>query len=395
MANEDVKMFAKIDVDIAPEEVEREKAEQAALKEALERAAEVAPAIKLRRTRKQMVDKFTTHLWELENLFLTAQAAKGNTDETIKYYRTCFKTLYRFLAFDQTATLEDYQKVLDKYSDEADFGRNLPMICLEMDDIDYKFREYLKTIRELGEQSINKEFRGYRAIHYFAMDNGWLERRKITIKDVEPPIKNTYTKDEIERLIEKPDIDDFSRYRSWVMVCFFLATGVRVTSAISLKVGDIDLEEGYANVNIVKNRNPLRITLMKSIVPKLEEYIREWRSDDNGLPLYDEYLFCNPYGQRLTRDAASKIIAAYNHSRGVQKTSIHLFRHTFAKNWIVEGGDIAMLQKMLGQKSLKMVTRYANLYSTDVKPKAEEFALLNKVQPRTGRQKIQRRGNAR
>ncbi|WP_077533465.1 tyrosine-type recombinase/integrase [Massiliimalia massiliensis] len=393
MGKEQGNFFANIDIEVAPQEIEKEQAEEKAWQEALERASIAAPNVKLKRTKKLMVDKMTTPLWKLESLFMSEQEAKNNTDETLKYYRSCFKTLYEFLAIHATEEEEDFQKVLEQYNgDVIRFAKNLTLLFLESDEIDYWYRNYLKDVRKLSEQTILKEFRGFRAINYFAMENGWIERRKINIKDVEPPIKNTYTQDEIARLIVKPDIDDFSKYRSWVMVCLFLATGMRVTSAISLKVSDIDLEEGYANVNVVKNRSPIRISLVKSIIPKLEEYIREWRSDDRGVPLYDEYLFCNPYGQKLTRDAASKVIASYNRSRGVGKTSIHLFRHTFAKNWILDGGDIATLQKMLGQKSLKMVTRYANLYATDIKPKAEDHALLNKVQPRSGRTKLKRRG---
>ncbi len=393
MGNGKDNLFANIDIEVAPQEIEKEEAEQKAWQDSLERASLAAPNLKLKRTKKLMVDKMVTPLWKLESMFMAEQEAKNNTDETLKYYRSCFKTLYEFLAIDATEKTEDFSKILERYNgDVISFAKNLPLVFLEMDEIDYWYRNYLKDIRKLSEQTILKELRGFRAINYFAMDNGWIEQRKIKIKDVEPPIKNTYTKEEIERLIVKPDIDDFSKYRSWVMICLFLATGMRVTSAVSLKVGDIDLEEGYANVNVVKNRSPIRISLVKSIIPKLEEYIREWRSDDNGVPLYDEYLFCNPYGQKLTRDAASKVIASYNRSRGVTKTSIHLFRHTFAKNWILNGGDIATLQKMLGQKSLKMVTRYANLYATDIKPKAEDHALLNKVQPRSGRTKLKRRG---
>ena len=392
MAKRDVKVKYDLDIDIAPIEASNEMKAEEELKEALREASKVAPHIKLRRTKKLMINKLQTPLYELEDLFIVNQQAKNNTEETIKYYKACFKMIYSFLGFHAPDTFKDYEKIINEYGEKFEFGKILPIVYLEMDDFDFQYRDFLKDIKKLSEQTINKELRGYRAIVYFAMDNGWLDRRKITIKDVEPPIKNTYTTEEIERLIVRPDIDDFAKYRSWMMVCFFLATGMRVTSAISLKVGDIDLEEGYANVNIVKNRNPIRITLVKSIVPKLEEYIREWRSNEDGMPFYDEYLFCNPYEDKLTRDAASKVIATYNRSRGVQKTSIHLFRHTFAKNWILNGGDIIILQKMLGQKSLKMVTRYANLYAPDIKPKAEEHALLNNVQPRTGRMKLQRRG---
>ena len=117
----------------------------------------------------------------------------------------------------------------------------------------------------------------------------------------------------------------------------------------------------------------------------LKEYITYYRCDEVGEPLYDEVLFCNRYGEPLTDGGLKMSIKSYNEKRGVSKTSIHLFRHTFAKNWIVSGGDIVSLQKMLGHSSLKMVQRYANLYASDVKEKAEDFAILAQTRTKSGK----------
>jgi integrase/recombinase XerD len=60
-------------------------------------------------------------------------------------------------------------------------------------------------------------------------------------------------------------------------------------------------------------------------------------------------------------------IGKYNQKRGVNKTSVHLFRHTFAKNWITNGGDIFRLQKILGHSSIEMVKEYVEMFSDDLK----------------------------
>ena len=52
--------------------------------------------------------------------------------------------------------------------------------------------------------------------------------------------------------------------------------------------------------------------------------------------------------------------------RGVSKTSAHLYRHTFAKRWILNGGDIFRLQKLLGHSNLDIVKEYVNMFGRDL-----------------------------
>ena len=104
----------------------------------------------------------------------------------------------------------------------------------------------------------------------------------------------------------------------------------------------------------------------------LIEYIRYRKPKSD-----DDYLFCNWHGGQLSRDGLINGIRRYNRRRGVEKTSIHLFRHTFAKMWIINGGDIFRLQKILGHKSLDMVRNYIELFGNDLKRDYDKFNPLS------------------
>ena len=93
----------------------------------------------------------------------------------------------------------------------------------------------------------------------------------------------------------------------------------------------------------------------------LKQFIRDFRSDAGE----EDYLFCNVAGERLTENALKLSIYDYNRSRGVNRTSIHAFRHTFAKMWIQNNGDVFRLQKMLGHATLDMTRNYVNLFNPD------------------------------
>lgn len=66
-------------------------------------------------------------------------------------------------------------------------------------------------------------------------------------------------------------------------------------------------------------------------------------------------------------------------SRNVNKTSCHLFRHTFAKNWILAGGDIFRLQKILGHYDLEMTKEYLAMFGQDLQMDFEKFNPLDRL----------------
>jgi len=385
------KQLPKRDITLTNEEIEELKEAKESGKLDEREDEEYYPTTYLHRRKKSMVEKLD-NLEVLEELFINEQKARMNSKYTIMHYERTFKKIYQFLTYEVVEDdIESMNMVLDAYPDlsvnEAfyQYGKTLEIASLELDDIQKKFGEYLMDEDGVSEQTVISYFRDFRAIMYYAMEQGWIEQYKIKIPDREADIKNCYTNAEIERLLRKPNEDNFTEYRNWVIINYLLSTGHRVQTLINIKVGDIDFDEGYININTQKSKKTARIGLIKKLLIILKEYVSYYRTDEDGEPLYDERLFCNRYGEPMTDGGLKTAIRSYNLSRGVTKTSVHLFRHTFAKNWIISGGDIVSLQKILGQSSLKMVQRYANLYSRDVKDKAEEHAILAQTRTRSGR----------
>ena len=98
---------------------------------------------------------------------------------------------------------------------------------------------------------------------------------------------------------------------------------------------------------------------------------REYPSEDN------DPLFCTEYGLPLTENALRKSIVRYNTRRGVNKTSIHLFRHTFARKYLIDcGGDAFTLQKLLGHSTLQMTKHYCAIFDADIAKNFDNFSPL-------------------
>ena len=91
----------------------------------------------------------------------------------------------------------------------------------------------------------------------------------------------------------------------------------------------------------------------------------------------EDYLFCNVFGQQLIKSTCYNMLYQYNRNRGVQTTGIHRYRHTFAKQWILNGGNVVTLSHILGHSSLAITQNYINLLVTDLAKQVDEINLLD------------------
>ncbi|MCL2568480.1 MAG: tyrosine-type recombinase/integrase [Oscillospiraceae bacterium] len=279
-------------------------------------------------------------LTEAFQIFRRVKVNNNISEKTIIHFDTIMKVLESFY--------EDVSKVY----------------CSEITtDTVEEFIEFLKERNpKIRATSINSYLKDLRTFLYYCMDRGYLKPFKIKRLREDRIVKEVYTPDEISRLIEKPNLKktNFSEYRNWVMTCYLLATGNRLGTVCDLRVKDIDFQNSMIHLRKVKTRKAYNMPLSVTLEKILREYL-EYRKGEG-----DDYLFCNRYGARLQESSLNTAIGRYNQRRGVAKTSIHLYRNTFAKNYLTSGGDLARLQKLLCHSTPTMSLRYAEMYDTDL-----------------------------
>ena len=185
--------------------------------------------------------------------------------------------------------------------------------------------------------------------------------------------KDVYTNEEIKKLIKKPNMKkcSFCEYRNWVIVCLLCNCGCRAATLRNIQIRDLDFDSEMILFRHMKAKNTQYVPMGREMKRILVEYLRIRK----GKP--EEYLFPNQNNSQLTENALRLAIEDYNHSRGVAKTSIHLFRHYYAKSYIQNGGDCFRLQKILGHKRIEMTLHYVNLYATDTKKGFDDYSPLS------------------
>ncbi len=292
------------------------------------------------------------------NEFIYSQEERGNSQATIDYYKRFYAKFKNFL-----------QLIPDAEENPIAIIVKMPLQNL-----------FVKSMGDVSIQTINNYLRAYRSFGNFAEERGYIQGFKCPIKEVEPKIKQVYSDAEIKKLLVKPKVDKYAKYRNYVIINLILSTGARSNTILNIKFEDIDLEEKTIFFNTTKAHKTVCIPLDNEITKILKEYIYLWKhASKKG------YLFFNEFGEKLTRGGLTKAIATYNKSCGVDKTSIHLFRHTFAKKWIQSGKDIFSLKKILTHSELQMVERYSNIYSDDLRSAVNQNSILSQHKTNRGK----------
>lgn len=280
--------------------------------------------------------------------FVASAAARGVSDKTIQTYHEHIHCVGKHIDLSMT------------------------FLDLEREDLD----EMIVSMRESGlsHNSIASYTRVFRTFLKWCREQGLTDLKLPNIKDRET-VKETYTDDELRLLLQKPKKScNFCEYRNWVIINFLLNSGCRASTVRNIRIKDLDFEASQVIFRHTKSGKIQVIPLCRIMVGILREYLIV----RGGGPM--DYLFPTEYGEMMSQHALSQAIAKYNLKRGVDKTSIHLFRHTFARKYLVDcGGDAFALQKLLGHSTLKMTRHYCSIFDADIARDYDRFAPLAQI----------------
>lgn len=234
---------------------------------------------------------------------------------------------------------------------------------------------YLRENHHCNDISVNTYLRTLRAFLYYGMECNYIPNFKVRLIKADKPLKETYTDDELTRLLAKPDTNkcSFQEYKVWVFENFLLGTGVRLSTALNIKEEDLDFENGLIRLSKTKSRKQSIIPLSNRLASILTEYltIRGGNKDD--------LLFCNEYGRPASTRSYQLAVSRFNRKRNVNRTSIHAFRHTFATKYILNGGSVETLCRIMGHSSITITMGYVDMVAADLTPNFERFNPLDQI----------------
>ena len=265
-------------------------------------------------------------------------------------------------------TLQSYQRDIVKLQAWAEKnGKQIEK--LERKDL----REWIARMSRdgLAPTSVSRAVSALRGFYRFLMLDGHIKRHPA--EDLNTPQRLTHlpqflNEEEIERLLDAPDVKTDEGIRDRAMLELMYATGLRVSEMCGLRTTDVDIQAGLI-VCYGKGSKQRRVPIGKSAIHWLLEYFRVRKKlAGESKP----HLFLRR-GKPLTRQIAWSIVKTHAERAGVPDISPHTLRHSFATHLMQHGADSRSVQALLGHADISTTQIYTHITDLHMRKAYDRF----------------------
>lgn len=234
---------------------------------------------------------------------------------------------------------------------------------------------YLAWLRSRGNtgRTLARRLSALRAFFAFAVEEGALKANPaLLLENPKLPqhLPEVLSREEMEKLLALPDMDEKSGRRDRCMLEMLYAAGLRVSELCNLSVADLDLQRGLVRI-FGKGAKERLVPLHDMIQALLDDYLRSWR------PLFSpggNQLFVNRSGRALSRQYIWKMVKKYTLLAGIRRAiSPHTFRHSFATHLLEGGADLRAVQLLLGHADIGATEIYTHVQAERLRGVHHQF----------------------
>lgn len=266
-------------------------------------------------------------------------------------------------------TLSTYRSIIGTFS-RANEGKLLEEISA------HDMREYLLFIRQ------HYASEHTRADHNRVLQNFWSwAQKEYTVPN---PMRNISYPNKPQPIPRAASIDDIKAMfaaagkgttgvRNRAILAFLLDTGARAAGVVGLKMVDLDMEKRRALVT--EKGNKTRGVVFSSYTAAL---LSEWLAVRSPVAtVFYNVDTLNP----LTPHGLYQLTKRLARRAGVrERFNPHAFRHTFAKEYLLAGGDLATLSKILGHRDVSTtVNNYTVFTDREIREKHDQYTPVSKL----------------
>lgn len=168
------------------------------------------------------------------------------------------------------------------------------------------------------------------------------------------------TEEEIQALLQQPNMETFAGIRDKAILELLCATGIHVSELIALNVGNINVTKGTVNITeAVKGCKTREIPVNNQTMLYICTYMIQMRVREKDTPL-----FCNHHnGKRLSRSWIWKIVKKHGAAANIQREiSPSDLRKAYATQMYKNGSSLINVQEVLGISDYQDMGDYYSEY---------------------------------
>ena len=205
---------------------------------------------------------------------------------------------------------------------------------------------------------------GVKSFYRFLLFEGKLENDPTALLEV-PKIgrylPTVLSIPEIESIIQVIDLSLPEGHRNKAIIEVMYGCGLRVSEVVNLKLSQLFFNDGFIRV-IGKGDKERLVPIGETAIKAVELYVLGTRVHLKIKPGFEDFLFLNRRGQKLTREMIFIIVKDLAALANIEKKiSPHTFRHSFATHLIEGGASLRAVQEMLGHESITTTEIYTHL----------------------------------
>lgn len=221
--------------------------------------------------------------------------------------------------------------------------------------------------RGLAVSTLSRKIAAIKGLHRFLVVEGMSEEDPTLLLESPrrgDPFPKALTTDEAIRLVEAPDKSTVKGRRDSALLEFLYATGARVSEAVGVDLGSLDLEDRVvvlAGKGAKQRMVPLGGKAVGAVVGWLPDRLRLLKRGVKGDPV-----FLNLRGGRLTRQGCFEIVRKNAVIAGIEtsRVSPHVLRHSAATHMVEAGADLRTVQEFLGHATISTTQVYTRVSPT-------------------------------
>lgn len=148
--------------------------------------------------------------------------------------------------------------------------------------------------------------------------------------------------------------------RDVAIILVLFDTGIRAQELCDLTIADYDQERGRLHIRHGKGDKQRFVVMGNRTRKAIWRYLTTRPKAKQKDPLF------SAGANSINSDNLRKMLKQIGENAGVKGVHPHKFRHTFAINFLRNGGNVLLLKELLGHESLEMVTVYVHLAEQDI-----------------------------